>query len=102
MSVMATESPEVEVFVEDLYDRLHRHSGGRGESFIYVAEQWWEELLEPLGYERCDQSAVFKGLKILKDSRRIRSASVKGPRVHDYKRRSNYPRPRRVEITVLG
>lgn len=88
-------------FAEGLYDKLIELVG-RGGTHQYVAERWLEELLEPLGYERCDQSAVSHSLKALEAAGLIRCYSVRARTGYQAARhRRNYPKPRRREITIL-
>ena len=103
MSIMATEAPGDidEHFVEDLYDRLHRHAEGRGESFTYVAREFEEQLLAALGYESHEQDRVTRAIKWLAACGRISRASVRTADGRTFTKRRDYPQPRRVEITIL-
>ena len=99
MTAVATQ-PVIDSYAEELYDRLH-DLVGRGGSLTYTAQEWLPELLRPLGYEASDQSRVSHCLRALTNAGLVRKESVKSTRGYHASRRRNYPRPRRVTITVL-
>lgn len=99
MTVVAVE-PVITDFAEEVYDRL-ADMVGRGGTFTYVAEEWLEQLLRPLGYERSDQSRVTIALKALGEAGLVKRASVRALRGYHADRRCDWPKPRKVDITIL-
>lgn len=99
--MIAMASPSVkenlQVFADDLYDRLP-------DVLQYIAQDWFEELLEPLGYDRSDQSDVSHALILLCEQGRIKKESVSTKLKSGYhgRRREDYVRPREVLITKTG
>lgn len=85
---------------EELYDKLFDFVGGIGRKLTYTAENWLEEFLKPLGYERKDQSRVSCAIKNLVEMGLVTRESVKHVGGYHAKRRADYPRPRKVTITV--
>ncbi len=85
---------------QEFYERFGHRYGETGQ-LVYVAEQWFEELLEPLDYGRCDQDRVFKALSELKQAGLMGMSTVKTVSGYQASRRADYPRPRRVTITIL-
>jgi hypothetical protein len=83
---------EEQLFAEEVYGRLP-------EAMEYVAQYWFEGLLQPLGYERCDQSRVAQAIRYLVDRGRLTRASVRVRSGYHAKRRSEYPNPRSVMNT---
>lgn len=98
---VASVEPAMDDLVEELYDKLSDKVGGVGGGLTYVAKNWLSELLQPLGYERKDQSLVSHGLTTLEKAGFITRESVKRLGGHHAARRANYPKPRKVTITVI-
>ena len=100
MSLVQSDCLTLEQAAEDLYGRLSKKLG-KGGKMTYVAEDWLEGLLKPLGYERTHQSTVSHALKLLGEQGLVRRSSVRTTRGYQASRRRDYPRPREVDITVL-
>ncbi len=97
---VATAEPAISDFAEELYDRLHDVVGCGG-TFTYEAQRWYEEFLAPLGYGRSDQSRVTVALKELAAAGLAKRESVRPKRGYQAGRRCNWPKPRKVGITIL-
>jgi len=79
---------------DELYEQLP-------DELIYVAENWEQELLVALGYERRDQSDIAHALRLLVGQGRITKSSVRRGGGYHASRRRDYPRPRKVTITKI-
>lgn len=92
--MIAMIAPPLATFADELYQRLP-------DELTYVAANWEQELLCPLGYERHDQSLVAHALRLLVQEGRITRSSVRRSGGYHVTRRNQYPRPRRVTICKI-
>lgn len=92
-----TADEKLQLVADELYERLP-------DVLQYIAANWFEEFLEPLGYTRSDQSDVSHALRLLCKQGRIKKESVWTKLKSGYhgRRREDYVRPREILIEKTG
>lgn len=100
MAATIMEARTVSDFAADLYDRLIDTLVDSEDMYKYIAAEWYDKLLEPLGYERSDQDAVSKALVELDRADMVHCEAVKVAGGYQA-RRHETAKPRTVRITIL-
>lgn len=94
-----TATVEIGDFEEEVYDRLERVLGIGG-TCTYVAKDW-EDFLAIFGFCRSDQSRVSHAIAALQKAGLVSRNSVRARSGYQASRRSEYPKPRQVVVSVL-